>query len=82
MISRRLGGDTVLVHLDTDRVHTLRDSGARFWELLSSGARWGEIRARLLEEFEVEEGELDASLQRLIASLVDEDLVHPKGTQR
>ena len=43
VVSRRLGDDTVLVHLKTNRIFALNPTGARFWELLLEGMNRGEI---------------------------------------
>jgi len=75
VVGQRLGGEVVLVSLQTNRIFELNRTGARFWELMQSESDRGRIEQRLLEEFEVSKDELSAELDQLIESLADEELV-------
>lgn len=75
VISRRLGDDIVLFHLDSDRFYELNGTAARFWELLNSEKSTSQICDQMLEEFAVEREELASEADALIASLRQEDLV-------
>jgi hypothetical protein len=75
VISRRIGDDIVLFHLDSDRFYELNGTAARFWELLSEGQDTAEIRNQLLEEFSVEAEQLDGEATNLLDSLQREDLI-------
>lgn len=69
VVSRRMGEKTVLVHLGTDRIHTLNRTGSRLFELLREGADRREIRRQVTAEYEIEPEELDRELGRLVAEL-------------
>lgn len=75
VVYRNLGGEVVLVHLQTNKIFALNATGARLWELLIEGHSHREIRERLLEEFTVTERELDREVEELLSTLQDERLV-------
>lgn len=75
---QRLGGETVLVHLGTGRIHHTNATGSRIWELLDSGRPVAEIRDVLLEEFEVPPDELQRELGTFLESLSAEKMIHVK----
>jgi PqqD family protein of HPr-rel-A system len=66
---RRLGEEMVLVHLSTNQVFELNNTGARVWELLESGAHTEEILERLSAEFDVEPEQLRRDVTRLLEEL-------------
>lgn len=72
---RELNGQMVLVHLGTDRIYSLNETGARFWQLLASGQDRAAIHAQLLAEFEIEPEELDSEIDRIVAQLTEAGLV-------
>jgi hypothetical protein len=65
----------VLVHLDTNQIYTLNDTGARFWELLTEGGDRPTIEGALRAEFEVSDEEVAAEVDRLLGDLTRLDLV-------
>ncbi len=69
VVCRRMGDATVLVHLGTDRIHTLNRTGTRLFELLRAGADRREIHRQVREEYEIDPPELDRELDRLLAEL-------------
>jgi hypothetical protein len=75
VVAQGVGGETVLVQLETNKIFTLNATGARFWELLSAGLEPDEIVERLLGEFDVEEKVLREEIDSLVESLVREHLV-------
>jgi Coenzyme PQQ synthesis protein D (PqqD) len=76
VLSRRLGNDVVLFHLETDKFYELNGTAARFWELLNEGRNSDEIRHRLLVEFSVDPEQLDKEAAALVDSLRQEDLIN------
>jgi len=78
VLFKRLGDETVLFHLDTDRFYELNGTAARFWELLHAGCDVAEIRERMLHEFEVDPDQFAGETETLLASLMQEDLVSVK----
>ncbi len=75
ILSRRLGGDLVLLNLDTNRFFELNRTGARFWELLAGGAELGAIEDALAAEFEVAPSQLSAEVAALVEALRAEQLL-------
>jgi hypothetical protein len=75
VLSRRLGDDVILFHLETDRFYELNGTAARFWELISAGHDSAQVRQQMLEEFEVKSEEFDAEAEAFLTSLKQEDLV-------
>ena len=75
VIFRRLGEDVVLFHLGTDRFYELNKTAARFWELLSQGLDYSEVRVRMLDEFAVSPEQWDREAANLIDPLRREDLI-------
>lgn len=67
---RKVGEESVLLDLKTERYLGLDDVSARFWDLLTSGEPIQSAYDQLLEEFEVEperlRNDLDAFVQELI----------------
>ena len=75
VVYRELEGEVVLVHLKSNRIFALSQTGARLWELLAAGVSRDEIRRRLLEEFAVDAAQLDREVDELFVSLRAEQLV-------
>jgi hypothetical protein len=75
VVFRELDGEVVLVHLGTDRIYALNETGARFWEMLAAGRDRAAIREQLLEEFAVEPTVLDREINTLVTELAGAGLV-------
>jgi hypothetical protein len=76
-VAQRLGDELVLVQIDTDRIFVLNRTGARLWELLSSGLDRADVQRRMLQEFDVTEDQLTQEVDELITSLRNEQLIDP-----
>jgi coenzyme PQQ synthesis protein D (PqqD) len=75
VVSRRVGDETVLVNLKTNRIYSLNRTGARLWELLGEGKDRAAAEEALLGEFDVDETELRREVDDLLGELEAEDLV-------
>jgi len=75
VVARELGEEVVLVHLGTNRIFALNETGGRFWQLLVSGASRAEIESTLQQEYEIGADEVAAEIDVLIAGLAVEGLV-------
>jgi hypothetical protein len=75
VVHRRVGDDVVLVHLRTNQIFALNETGARFWELFAEGRSREIIEATLLAEFDVESPELTQEIDELLAALERSDIV-------
>ena len=69
VVYQRVGEELVLVHLKTNQIYALNETGARFWELLCEGRSRPEIESQMLEEFDVEPGELASEIDALLVEL-------------
>lgn len=76
-VVERLGDELVLIHMKTDRMFLLKGTGARIWELLSTGYELVKIQQQLSKEFEATEAELATDIHDLVASLRAEQLIIP-----
>jgi hypothetical protein len=75
VVARRMDDEVVLVHLRSNHIYTLNATAARFWELLGEGLQRDAIKRAMQEEFEVEEEQLDAEIEALVADLSGQGLV-------
>jgi hypothetical protein len=77
---RKVGEESVLLDLKTERYLGLDDVSARFWDLLTSGGSIQSAYDTLVEEFEVEPERLRNDLDDFIQELIQFGLVeqiHP-----
>jgi hypothetical protein len=75
VVYRELEGEIVLVHLGSNRIYTLNETGAKFWELLSKGYEREEIERRLLDEFDAEPAVLHGEIDSMLDTLAEQGLV-------
>lgn len=75
VIARRLDDSLVLIHLRTDGIYEMNATGARVWELLSEGCDVPQMRARLLEEFDVAPEILSSEIEEALAAMRQAELV-------
>ena len=79
VVAQRLGDETVLIHLHTNRIYELNRTGTRYWELLAASHTPAAIRAQLLQEFAVDPATLDEEIERIQAELLAAGLVRATG---
>jgi hypothetical protein len=75
VVAQRVDDQIVLVNLETNRIFSLNPTGARLWELLSTGHSRIEIRDTLVEEYGIAQTDADAEIERLVDELNGESLV-------
>jgi len=75
VLSRKVGDEVVLFHLETDKFYELNGTAARFWELLAAESDANRICEQMLKEFEVNGQQMRAEAGSLIASFQEEKLV-------
>lgn len=73
--ARRVADETILLHLDQGSYYALNEVGAELWSGLEEGRTLGEILARLLDRYEVDEETLREDLERVVGELLERDLV-------
>jgi Coenzyme PQQ synthesis protein D (PqqD) len=69
VVASRAGEEVVVVDLKTDRIYSLNRTAARAWELFCADCERAEVEHRMLEEFDVESGELTNAIDDLLDSL-------------
>jgi len=69
VLSRTVGTETVLLNLSTSTYLSLDPVGGRFWELIGQGNNFQQAMTAMLEEYDVEEAELEKDLLELCADL-------------
>ena len=74
---RKVGEESVLLDLKTERYLGLDDVSARFWDLLTSGGSMQSAYDTLLAEFEVDPERLRTDLDDFVQELVQLGLVQP-----
>jgi hypothetical protein len=79
VVAQGVGDETVLVHLQSNKIFALNATGARFWELLNDGLSKDAIVDRMLSEFDVDERTLREEIDALVSALLREDLVTAHG---
>ncbi|MEM7554521.1 MAG: PqqD family protein [Cyanobacteria bacterium P01_A01_bin.84] len=74
-ISSDLGEESVILNLKSSEYHGLNEVGARVWNLIQQPKNVGDIKAILLEEYEVEPQRCLEDLKTLLHELVKVGLV-------
>ena len=75
VLAKHVAEDIVLVHLDTNRIYELNQTGAALWELLGTDLDRADIEERMLEQFEVDATQLRTEIDAILSQLTSEDLV-------
>ncbi len=75
VVYETIDDELVLVDLQTNRVYTLNETGARIWELICAGADRRRLEDALRAEFDVSPAQLQEELEELLQSLLDEGLL-------
>jgi hypothetical protein len=75
VLFQEVGGETVLLDLDSEQYFGLDAVGTRIWQLLGEGAGAEAVVETLLEEFEVERATLAADVSTLLDQLAEAGLI-------
>ena len=81
VVAKRLGDALVLVHLDTNRIYELNSTAARLWELCAAGCDLTQILVQMGEEFDVQEPQLRAEIETMLALFRSNHLVSVEEAQ-
>ncbi len=81
VLMREIGGEAVILNLDSEQYYGLDEVGTRMWTVLTESESVGAAYEVLLAEYEVEPDELRADLARLVGELVEQGLLG-LGTDR
>jgi Coenzyme PQQ synthesis protein D (PqqD) len=75
VLIRHLGGESVLLNLESEIYFGLDAVGTRMWEVATQSPNLEAAHARLVDEFEVDPGELKENLTELLTGLVQNGLL-------
>ena len=73
--SQEVGGETVLLDLQSESYFGLDEVGTRVWQLLQDSRDMEFIFKTILNEYDVEEEQLRKDLEDLVEKLVDAGLI-------
>lgn len=71
----RLGDEVAILELDQGVYYGLNDTGSFLWNLMQKPVRVNEMRAALVEEFDVDANTAEKDLLRVLADLRDAGLI-------
>lgn len=75
VVARRLGEGAVLVHLPTNKIFELNETGARVWELIASGQTIAAMTRTLVDEYDVDPADAEAKIRSVVEDLSAAGLV-------
>jgi hypothetical protein len=75
ILAREVGGETVLLNLDSGMYFGLDSVGTDVWRLLGTGVSLAQAATHLIEQYDVERAVLEADLLRLVNELAAGGLV-------
>ena len=75
IVHRNLEGESVILNLNTSTYFGLDPVGTRIWNLLQDQVTLERIRAQLLAEYEVSEGQCTEDMLTLVNQLLEKGLV-------
>ena len=75
VLFKRLDDRMVLVHLSSNRIFELNETGARIWELLQKGVATEDLLAQIPKEFEADHESLNEEIKNLLNDLETENLI-------
>jgi hypothetical protein len=75
VIAKRMGEVTVLVHIPTNRILELNETGSRVWTMICERLDVDRIVRCLADEFDVEEARAADEVKQLLGRLEKEGLI-------
>ena len=75
VLACELGGGAALLHTGSGTYYALNSVGAAIWSLIERSATIASLRKHIVNSFEVDETTARQDLDRLIASLAENELV-------
>ena len=75
VLYKRLGEEVILINLETDRIFSLNQTGAKTWELIESTHSFDEVKKGLAEVYDVTPDALELELVQIIDSFTAEGFI-------
>jgi hypothetical protein len=76
VLTQEVGGETVILDLKSETYFGLDEVGTRIWQLLVEQEDMQTITATMLNEYDVEEDQVEKDIQNLLTQLDKAGLVH------
>ena len=80
VLSQEVSGETVLLDIRSESYFGLDPVGTRIWELLQENGNLETTFKAMLEEYDVEAGQLESDLTELVEKLEEAGLVNTSPT--
>lgn len=74
-ISTKMDGEEIILHLDSNRYYGLNDVGTLIWKLVQDERTVAEIRAELMDEYDVEPERCGEHLDTFLTELAEQGLI-------
>lgn len=78
-VSANLGGEEVLLNLETGVYYGLNEVGAKIWSLIEQPCPVGKIHEAILAEYDVKPDQCIADMQALLANLSEANLIEVRN---
>ena len=75
VLSQEVSGETVLLDMQSESYFGLDAVGTRIWQLLQENNRLQQVFDTMLEEYDVDEKQLEKDIQDHVARLVEAGLI-------
>jgi hypothetical protein len=75
VLSQEVSGETVLLDMQSESYFGLDAVGTRIWQLLQENNHLQQVFDTMLEEYDVDEKQLEKDLNELLDKLLDEKLI-------
>lgn len=75
VFSKTIGGQEVLVHMETGFYFGMDDVATTIWQGFKNGESKESIVQTICQKFDVEPAEVEADLEDFLAALKEEDLI-------
>jgi hypothetical protein len=75
VVSRSIDSAAVLIHLGTNRIFELNETGSRIWSLLEQGLDRNAVCAQIQQEFDVPVSDAEQAVDDLLSELTREQLI-------
>jgi hypothetical protein len=85
-VNRKIAGEMILVPIrhnvgDLACIYNLNEVGSRIWELIDEKTTAGQIRDKIVEEYEITAGEAEADLAEFLNILIHINAVSPVASK-
>lgn len=80
VLLQEVGGEAVLLDLQSECYFGLDEVGTRIWRLIETNGELGNVHLTLLAEYDVEPSRLESDISDLVSRLLDAGLISIEPT--